>query len=391
MLRVAKRPVILAGGGVTLANAEKQLLKLAEQTGAAVVTTLQSKGCFPEDHSLYCWLPGSKGTSVGNAVTTTADVILAVGCRFTDQTASSYRRGATFNFPETKLIQIDIDPAEIGKNYPPDVSILGDAAKSLAAISRKLTKKVDWESGEYFKDIQSYRSAWQQDVATLQDSGMSPPTVPRFFRELRDTLERDAIVVTSSGHSQACVLEFPFYEPRTNLTSGGFSCMGFAFPAALGARLAEPFRQIVAVVGDGDFMMTMQEMATAKQYGIDIVVVVLNNKGWYSIRDLQKDAFGEDRDFATVFNDAGTPDFYAAARAFGWHADRVDEPDGIKNAIERALAAEGPALIEIAVQQEFPYSGSNVVGWWDVPVPEYLDVRRAAYVTERGEVQERPR
>ena len=166
--------------------------------------------------------------------------------------------------------------------------------------------------------------------------------------------------------------------------------MGFAFPAALGARLAEPFRQIVAVVGDGDFMMTMQEMATAMQYGIDIVVVVLNNQGWYSIRDLQKDAYGEDRDFATVFNERGTPDFYAAARAFGWHADRVAEPDDINAALDRAFTAGGPALIEVAVQQEYPYSGSNVVGWWDVPVPEYLEVRRAAYVTERTEVQERP-
>ncbi|MCH8102147.1 MAG: thiamine pyrophosphate-binding protein [Chloroflexi bacterium] len=391
LLKAARRPVIVAGGGVTLANAERELLRLAEQTGAAVVTTLQSKGCFPEDHPLYCWLLGSKGTSVGNAVTTTADVILAVGCRFTDQTASSYRKGATFNFPETKLIQIDIDPAEIGKNYPPDVSVLGDAAKSLAAISRRLPKKVNWESGEYFRDIQSYRRAWLQEVATLRDSGMSPSTVPRFYRELRNALDRDAIVVTSSGHAQACVIEFPFYEPRTNLTSGGFSCMGFAFPAALGARLAEPFKQIVAVVGDGDFMMTMQEMATAMQYGIDVVVVVLNNRGWYSIRDLQKGAFGEDRDFATVFNDAGTPDFYAAARAFGWHADRVDEPDGIEKALERAFGAGGPALIEVAVQQEFPYSGSNVVGWWDVPVPEYLEVRRAAYVTEREEVQAPPK
>ncbi|MCH7735290.1 MAG: thiamine pyrophosphate-binding protein [Chloroflexi bacterium] len=391
LLKAAKRPVIVAGGGVTLANAEKQLLRLAEQTGAAVVTTLQSKGCFPEDHPLYCWLPGSKGTSVGNAVTTSADVILAVGCRFTDQTASSYRKGATFNFPETKLIQIDIDPAEIGKNYPVNVAVLGDAAKSLEAISEKFGESVNWESGEYFKDIQSYRMAWLQEVAILRDSGMSPPTVPRFFRELREVLDRDAIVVTSSGHAQACVLEFPFYEPRTNLTSGGFSTMGFAFPAALGARLAEPFRQIVAVVGDGDFMMTMQEMATAMQYGIDIVVIVLNNRGWYSIRDLQKDAFGEDRDYATVFGDRGTPDFYAAARAFGWHADRVDEPGNIKTALERALATEGPALVEIAVQQEFPYSGSNVVGWWDVPVPEYLEVRRAAYVTELGEVQERPK
>ncbi len=387
LLRQAMRPVIVIGGGVTLANAEGELLQLAEKTGAPVVATLQAKGAFPEDHPLYAWLLGSKGTSVGNAVTTTADVVLAVGCRFTDQTASSFRVGATFTIPPQKLIHIDIDPQEIGKNYQVEIGIVADAKSTLSAIAEKFGEAVDWEASDYFQDLVGYREQWLSEVAELRDSEMAPPTVPRFYRELRTALDRDAIVVTSSGHAQACVLEFPFFEPRTNLTSGGFSCMGFSFPAALGAKLAAPDRQVVAVVGDGDFMMTMQEMATAKHYGIDILVIVLNNCGWYSIRDLQKDAYGEDRNFGTVFPDEANPDFAHVARGFNWNAESVTEPDAIGAAIQRGLAADGPSLIEIAIQQEFPYSGSNVVGWWDVPVPEYLDDRREGYLADRSEEQ----
>ena len=134
LLVVADRPVIVAGGGVTLANAEGQLLSLAERTGAAVVTTLQGKGCFPEDHPLYGWHLGTKGTSIGNALTTSADVILAVGTRFTDQVASSFRAGTTFDPARSKLVQVDIDGRELGKNYDLEVGIQGDAAVVLGAI-----------------------------------------------------------------------------------------------------------------------------------------------------------------------------------------------------------------------------------------------------------------
>ena len=170
--------------------------------------------------------------------------------------------------------------------------------------------------------------------------------------------------------------------------------MGFSYPAAMGAKLAAPDRQVVAVIGDGDFMMTMQEMATAKQYGIGVVAVILNNAGWYSIRDLQIDALGEDRVYATQFatpdGEAYTPDFAAAAKAFGLRAERVDRPEEVRGAIDRALAGEGPALVEVMVQREFPYSGSTVSGWWDVPVPAYLEDRRARYLAERAGEQPAP-
>ena len=391
LLMNANRAVIVAGGGVSLSGAEAELLKLAEQAGAAVVTTLQSKGCFPEDHPLYGWLPGSKGTSIGNALTLSADVILAVGCRFTDQTASSYRANTTFNFPESKLIQIDVDASEIGKNMPVDVAIVGDAKAALGALIDKfadLGPRGSEKTDSYIEDIAKLRTAWLDETAALRESDAEPSTVPRFYKELRDVLDRDAIVVTSSGHAQACVLEFPFYEPHTNITAGGFSTMGFAYPASLGAKLAAPERQVVAVVGDGDFMMTMQEMATAFQYGISTVVVVLNNYGWYSIRDLQMAELGEDRAYATDFiseDKTLPPDFVMAGKAFGLHAEGVSNPADIGPAITRALESGQPALVEVSVARDFPNSGSTVVGWWDVPVPDYLSDRRAEYEKNRAE------
>ena len=393
LLAAATRPVIVAGGGVTLANAEAALLELAERTGAAVVTTLQGKGCFPEDHPLYGWHLGTKGTSIGNALTTSADVILAVGTRFTDQVASSFRANTTFTTGTTKLIQIDIDSRELGKNYELELGIQGDATQVISAINTELTQQehtANYEATDYFADIHELRQTWLDETEELRESEAIPSTVPRFYKELRETLDRDAIVVTSSGHAQACVLEFPFYEPKTNLTSGGFSTMGWAYPAALGAKLAAPDKQVVAVIGDGDFLMTMQEMATAMQYGINVVVVLLNNYGWYSIRDLQMAEFGEDRAIATDWDAAKSPDFVAIAKGFGLYSESVDKPDDIQEAVNRALEHDGPSLVEVKVARDFPNSGSTVVGWWDVPIPTYLEDRRAQYERARNEIEPPP-
>ena len=358
-----------------------------------MVTTLQGKGCFPEDHPLYGWHLGTKGTSIGNALTTSADVILAVGTRFTDQVTSSFRSGTTFATDSTKLIQIDIDDREIGKNYSVDVGIESDAAAALTAINLGLSDLVssgDYEARDYFAEIQQLRDKWLDETAELRESEAVPPTIPRFYKELREVLNRDAIVVTSSGHAQACVLEFPFYEPRTNLTSGGFSTMGWAYPAALGAKLAAPDKQVVAVIGDGDFMMTMQEMATAMEYRINVVAVLLNNYGWYSIRDLQMAEFGEDRAIGTDWDAEKSPDFVKIAEGFGLQAESVGQPGEIQAAVDRALAYDGPSLVEVKVARDFPNSGSTVVGWWDVPIPAYLEDRRADYEQARKEIEPPP-
>ena len=217
-------------------------------------------------------------------------------------------------------------------------------------------------------------------------------TQARAIHELRGALNRQAIVTTGAGVVQAVVRQdFPVYEPRTHITSGGFSTMGFTVPAAIGAQLAQPGRQVVGVAGDGDFMQTMQEMAVAAMQDLPVLFVVLNNSGWISIKGGQLANFGRTAmtDFLRKDGSVYSPDFAAVARNFGLHGVRLDDPAGIHPAIQRALATHGPALVEISVARDFPEAGTTKTGWWDVPVPARLADRRAEYEAGRAEEQMR--
>lgn len=382
ILARAESPVILAGGGVILSGASQELVELAEMLGSAVITTMMGKGAIPEDHPLCALYAGSKGTSCGNKLSSNADVLLAVGCRFADETTSSYKKGASFSIPPTKLIHVDIDPDEIGKNYPVEVGIVGDAKAVLREIAenlRTMMKKRKYENLPYFKKIQEAKKEWQNILQHLQESDKIPMTTSRFLMELRRTLDRNAVLVGAAGHAQAQLFqEFPVYEPRTHLSSGGMSTMGWAVPAALGVKLAKPDRQVVAVCGDGDFQMTCKELATAVQYEIPVVYCVLNNYGWLSIRDLQLDVYGVDRGYATEFRNRRTgelysPDFVKMAEAFGCDGVRIEKPEEITAVIRKALATiDRPTIVEIPTQRDYPWSEGKSAGWWDVPIPAYL-------------------
>ena len=392
LLDGADRPVIVAGGGVVAAGAWDELRKTAEFLGAPVVTTMMGKGAFPEDHPLSLFHGGSKGTTCGNAVTAHADVLLAVGMRFADETTSSYRHGVTYAIPPTRLVHLDLDPTEIGKNYPVEVGIVADARAGLAALLEWLRAnsrpRDDVQSG-YYELVQLLREEWLAEVRELATSDHTPVTISRLIAELRAFLDRDAIVLTSSGNTQAqWFQEAMVYEPKTNLTTGGFSTMGWTVPATLGAKLAAPDRQVVGLVGDGDFLMTAQELATAVQYRIPAVYVVANNVGWIAIRDLQAAVYGEERGVGAEFLKNGkpaTPDLAALARAFGCHGERISAPGEVRPALERAFAAGGPAVVEVMVERDYPLSGSPAVGWWDVPVPAYMIKKRQRYERERAE------
>ena len=378
------------------AGAWDELRALAEYLGAPVITTMMGKGAFPEDHALSGFHGGSKGTTCGNALARSADVLLAVGTRFADETTSSYRQGVTYAIPPTRLIHLDLDPTEIGKNYPVEVGIVADARAGLAALLAAL-KALQAEGrpmsprSAYRSEIQRLREAWLRQVQVLATSDHEPVTISRLIAELRAFLARDAIVVTSSGNTQAqWFQEAMVYEPKTNLTTGGFSTMGWTVPASLGAKLAAPDRQVVGLVGDGDFLMTAQELATAVQYNLAPVYVVANNAGWIAIRDLQAAVYGQERALGAEFLDAVqgepvTPDLSALARAFGCHGERISTPDQVRPALERAFASGRPAVVEVMVEREYPLSGSPAVGWWDVPVPTYLEERRAQYEREKEE------
>ena len=384
MLREAKRPVIVAGGGAYYARASEELVAFAERTGAPVVTTMASKSVFPEGHRLYGFHGGSKGTEVGNYLTRTADLVIALGCRFADESTSSYRTGITYNFPDSKLIHVDIDPSEIGKNYRADLGIVGDVRMFLKGMLALLGEGADHADDEYAKDIARAKAEWRAKVEAGAMAPRTPVTISRMLREMENTLPDQAVVVCSSGNSQAQILqEYVFPKPYTFITSGGMSTMGFSLPAAIGAKLARPDAPVVAVVGDGDFLMTMQEMCVAVQYNIPVVVVVVNNMAWMAIKDLQMDVYGEKAAFGNDFTDAEgrlyTPDFALAAKAFGMDAVQVDAPDTFREALKEALESGRPHLIDVRVNREYPYSGGAATGWWDVPVPTHMEKERSRY------------
>ena len=370
LLAGARRPVIVAGGGVISADATAELRALAERLGAPVVTTWNGKGAIDETHPLAGQTIGDTGSTIGNALAASADVLLSVGCRFVDWSASSWRKGVTFAIPPTQLIQLEVDPREIGKNYPAAVPLVGDARAGLADLLDALG------SGEpataYGEEIQGLRAAWAAQIEVKSGSDATPMTMARAVREVQAATRPDAIVVTGAGLPQGMVKQrWVTREPRTHITSGGFSTMGFTLPAAIGAQLARPDAQVLAVCGDGDFLQTMQELAAAAILGSPVCTVVLDNSGWISIKGGQQAHFG--RSAATDFLRDGTPyspDFAAIGRAFGVHTESAHAPAEVRPAVERALASGGPSLVHVRVDRDLAVAGPDKTGWWDVPVPE---------------------
>ena len=370
LLAGARRPVIVAGGGVIGADATAELRALAERLGAPVVTTWNGKGAIDETHPLAGQTIGDTGSTIGNALSSSADVILSVGCRFVDWSASSWRRGVTFAVPPTKLIQLEIDEREIGKNYPVEVPLVGDARAGLRDLLDALGSGEP--STRYGDEIDRLRDEWQRQVEVKSGSDAVPTTMARAVREVQAATRPDAIVVTGAGLPQGMVKQrWVTREPRRHITSGGFSTMGFTLPAAIGAQLARPDRQVLAVCGDGDFLQTMQELSTAAMLGVPVCTIVLDNSGWISIKGGQEAHFG--RSTVTDFLRDGqpySPDFEAIGRAFGIHAERAVTPGDVRPAVERALASGGPSLVHVPVERDLAVAGPDKTGWWDVPVPE---------------------
>lgn len=388
LIKAAKRPVILAGGGALRAKAGELIERFAELSGAAIVTTLSGKGTVRETHPHYGFHTGSKGTPVGIALCRDADLIIALGARFADETTCSYRKGAGFNFPDTKLIHIDFDAAEIGKNYAADVGIVADLSKVLAQLIDAYAGAADVKDG-YLAEIAALKDAWKAQLANIRAAKTPKITISQLIGELNDCLPEDTIISTSSGNTQAQFFqEYCFPQSNRNLTTGGFSTMGWSVPAAFGAKLASPQSPVVALVGDGDFMMVMQELATMVQYNIPVVIVLANNAGWMAIKDLQTDVLGSKGIFGNDWERDGavySPDFVKISEAFGVHTQNISQKHEVRGAVETALAAGVPALIHVDVCREYPYSGGKAFGWWDVPIPAYDETRRAVYESGRAE------
>ena len=389
VLHDARRPVIAIGGGVISSAAAPELKALAEALNAPVVTTWQGKSGFAEDHRLFAGSVGQTGTTAGNGIAAEADVVISVGCRFTDWSASSYRKGVSFSLPPGKLIQIDIDPQEIGKNYPAEVGILADAKAALAALVQAVDVRSETDSADHLAQLHRLKEKWAEQIAARTNSSDFPFTSQRPLRDLRRVLDRDAFVIAGSGNPQGAVKQsFPVYEPRTFMTSGGYSSMGWAVPAAIGAKLANPDRQVACVLGDGDFLMTAQELGVVAQHHIPVCFVVANNQGYMSIRGGQRKI--TDRHVLSEFaRRDGSPygvEIANVARGFGIRSWRVDDPDVLQSTLREAVECDEPTIVEVPTARDA--AGPWVPGWRDFPVPAYItDERQQEYWSGRAQEQ----
>src|SRR6266567_4095844 len=316
LLLEAERPVIVAGHGVELSQAEAELLQIAQRLAIPVATSPLGKGIIDSRHAFSLGATGRNGTYMANAATRNADVVLALGTRFDDRSTSAWLPGFTYSIPPTKLIHVDIDPAEIGRNFPATLALLGDVKVVLTQMLETLAAREDFTSPsrrEWLAKIEIWRDKWQKHISGPRQSDAVPIRPERVVSELRAALPEDGIVLADVGvHHNWLVSEFEAYQSRTLLQSFGFASMGFGIAGALGAKLAAPDRPVVSVCGDGGFLMLPNPVATAVEYDIPVVWIVWNNNGYCSIRDQQLGYFGSQREIATSFVKERTGDFITA-------------------------------------------------------------------------------
>ena len=345
LIRSAQRPVILAGGGVIQAGASDQLLRLAQATRIPVTSTLMGLGNFPAGHELFLGMPGMHGTLYANKALFESDLIIAVGCRLDDRVTGRVDGFA----PQAKLIHIDIDASEINKIIPAAVGINGDAAPVLRALADGVdswSEKPD--HGPWLERVAKFR----RDHPLHYQSGSSLMAAPQVIETLGRRLDPDTLLVTGVGQHQMFTAQFyPFNRPRGFITSGGLGTMGFGLPAALGAKMGCPERQVVCVDGDGSFLMNIQELATAVRYRIGVVVVVLNNQALGMVRQWQ-DLFADQRYSET---DLEPPAYDKVAQAFGGLGQSVTSEDELEPALSWALEQSRlrslPVVLDVKVDR----------------------------------------
>jgi acetolactate synthase I/II/III large subunit len=355
-LLAATRPVIYAGGGVLSADATRELRALVDHLEIPVAHTLMGKGALPDDHPLVLGMTGFWGTRFINEQCRAADWILGLGTRFSEADCSSWEPEYTFRMPPTRLIQIDIDPAEIGRNYPVELGAVADLKQALAALVRaaRSLAPAGVQRPERTAEIATARAEFLAGNRAHARSDAYPMRPERILADVREALPRDAFVTTDVGWNKNGVgQQFPIYEPGTIITPGGYATMGFGAPAALGVKLAHPGRVVVALVGDGGFGQNPALLATAFEDDIAVVWVIMNNCAFGTIAGLEKAHFGTT--FGTVFEKDGkpySPDYAAIARAYGVDGVRIASAAEFKPALERAIRAERPCVIDVVMQNE---------------------------------------
>jgi len=350
-LVAAQKPVIYAGGGVVLADAADALRKLVDHLNLPVAHSLMGKGALPDDHPFILGMTGFWGTQYINDACRNADCILALGTRFKEADSSSWYPEYTFDIPRSKLIQIDIEPAEIGRNYPVEIGVVADLKQALDVLLQVAKKIVPQgiQRDALKQEMADDRKAFKQSNTEMERSDAFPMMPERILAEVRDVLPRDAIITTDVGWNKNGVgQQFPVYEPGSILIPGGYATMGFGGPAAMGAKLAKPDKVVIALIGDGGFGQNPAQLATARHGDIAVIWLIMNNNAFGTIAGLEKAHYNTT--FGTVFEKDGqstSPDYAAVARAYGVEGFRINSAAEFKPALIEAIAMDKPVVLDV--------------------------------------------
>lgn len=339
----AKKPFMLIGHGILISKAEKELITFVEKTGIPVGVTLHGLSAFPASHPLYAGMLGMHGNYGPNLLTNEADVIIAVGMRFDDRVTGRVSDYAS----NAKIIHVDIDPAEINKIIQVDIAIAADAKAALKALTKHVKKQThpQW--------LAKFAACKKKEYETVYKHETDPLTgeisMPEVIKMLSDKTKGEAIIVADVGQHQMMTARYYEYQkPDTFVTSGGAGTMGFALPAAMGAKVGRPKEEVFAINGDGSFQMNIQELATIAQEQIPVKIIILNNNFLGMVRQWQEMFFEKRYSFTEMNN----PDFVAVAKGFRLDAHKVEKRADLSKALDRLIAAKGPQVLEIVVRKE---------------------------------------
>ena len=343
LIKEAKKPMILAGAGVIISNACCELNQLAKTINAPVMTSLLGKGAFDETDDLALGMLGMHGRKVSNDYINESDLLIAIGIRFSDRTTGRLDSFA----PDTKIIHIDIDPAEIGKNVDVDLPIVGDARNILSSLNKVLNDYRPSKEVNNWTDMIKAKKLELLPRVTYDDVPLKPQ---RVIKEISEVLTPDSILTTDVGQNQMWAAHFyNTQKPRKFISSGGLGTMGFGFPSAIGAKVACPDDPVVSINGDGGFLMVCQELATVREYDLPVIAVVLENRTLGMVYQWQSLLYNQRHSQTLLGN---SPDFVKLAESFGVNAQRVTKPGETKEALAKAIKDNEPILIDVVIDSE---------------------------------------
>lgn len=343
LLQRAQRPVLYIGGGAVIANASEAIRRLVKKASLPVTNTLTANGVFPSDHELSLGMPGMHGTRYANEAIDHADLLIAAGARFDDRVTgkiSEFAKHAT-------VVHLDIDPAEVGKVIVPDLSVIGPLRDVIEALLANLESAQIDPHPAWLQQIKEWKAqyplAYKHSDATIK---------PQYVVEqISEVTQGEAVITTGVGqHQMWASLYSKFKHPRHFITSGGLGTMGYCFPSGIGAKLARPDCPVVTITGDGSFQMNIQELATVAGYNIPVKVVILNNGYLGMVRQWQELFF--DRRYSHTHLAPNNPDFVMVAKGYGVQGFRVTQPEDVRPTLEKAMAIDGPVIIDCHVEQE---------------------------------------